>query len=73
VRGRHLDPLVGATVRNDFGKRGRITILADEGNGQVKIGATVVDDGPEVSSINGRAELPHEGFANVIGPADLDV
>jgi len=70
--------LTGATLRNDFGKRGEIVVEANGGAGQVEIGnATLIDDDKsasdnDVSEINGREETPHEGNNNTVGTPNLD-
>jgi hypothetical protein len=68
--------LAGATVRNDFGKIGEIVITAGDQQAIDIGGATIVDDErsttPDVAELNGRAQVPHEGFNNVIGTPDLD-
>lgn len=70
--------LTGATLRNDFGKKGEIVVEANGGAGQVEIGnATLVDDDRsasqnDVSEINGREETPHEGNNNTVGTPNLD-
>lgn len=65
--------LVGATVRNDSGKRGDIVVVADEGSQQIDIsGAVLVDDDGDVAELNGREQLPHEGNNNVVGQPDID-
>jgi len=70
--------LVGASVRNDFGKRGEIEITAAGGAGQVDItDATLIDDDRsanknDVSEINGREQLPHEGHNNTVGTPSTD-
>jgi hypothetical protein len=66
--------LTNAELRNDFGKCGEITVTA---GGQINIqGATLVDDDcrniPDVSTLNGREEVPHTGFADVVGFPALD-
>ncbi len=66
--------LTNAELRNDFGKCGEIVVTA---GGQVTIqGATLVDDDcknkPDVSSVNGREEVPHTGFNDVVGFPALD-
>lgn len=72
--GRNIN-LEDATVRNDFGKPGEIVITA---GGSVNItNATLVDDQkgsqpPDVSEINNREQLPHEGFNDIFGVPLLD-
>lgn len=67
--------LTGATLRNDFGKQGSIKITA---GGVVNIEAcTLIDDDPSPSKpdyaeINGRKEIPHTGFAGVVGNPTRD-
>jgi len=66
--------LTNAELRNDFGKCGEIVVTA---GGQVNIqGATLVDDDcrnqPDVSSVNGREEVPHTGFNDVVGTTAVD-
>ncbi len=66
--------LTNAELRNDFGKCGEIVVTA---GGQVTIqGATLVDDdcrnNPDVSTLNGREEVPHTGFNDVVGFPVLD-
>ena len=66
--------LTNATLRNDFGKCGEIEVTA---GGQVNIQqATLVDDNcrekPDVSELNGREELPHTGFNDVVGFPTVD-
>lgn len=64
---------MGASIRNDFGKRGDITIVADEGTKTINIcGTTLVDDGPDVATLNNRSTEPHTGFNNVVGTPDVD-
>lgn len=63
-----------AEIRNDFGKCGEIVMTAV---GQVNIqGATLVDDdcpkAADVSEINGREQLPHQGFNDIIGTPAVD-
>ncbi|HZP43183.1 MAG TPA: hypothetical protein VFD84_16970 [Candidatus Binatia bacterium] len=69
--------LRNATLNNDFGKQGQIVVTAANGSSQVNIaGATLIDDdfhGPDVSSLNGRETLPHEGFANTVGTPKVDM
>jgi hypothetical protein len=69
--------LAGATVRNDFGKTGDIVVTAAGGAQTIDIGgATLIDDDrtsmPDVAQLNGRSQLPHQGFNNVVGTPDLD-
>ncbi len=48
-------------------------LTADEGQQQIDItDATIIQEGPEVSVMNGRTELPHTGFDNVIGVPAVD-
>ncbi len=66
--------LTGTELRNDFGKCGEIVVTA---GGQVNIqDATLVDDdcrnNPDVSTINGREEVPHTGFNDVVGFPAVD-
>jgi hypothetical protein len=63
-----------ADLSNDFGKCGEIVLSAV---GQVNIeGAQLVDDDcknqADLSSINGRTQLPHTGNNNVIGVPAVD-
>jgi hypothetical protein len=68
----HID-LTGAVINNNFGKPGAITITADEGRAQVTIqDAIIIQEGPDVATINGRSTLPHQGFANIVGVPALD-
>lgn len=68
----HID-LTGATINNNFGKTGSITITADEGHGQVTIlDAIIIQEGPGVATINGRSTLPHQGFNNIVGVPQID-
>jgi hypothetical protein len=68
--------LLKATLDNDFGKRGEIVVTAANGNGTVNIqDATLIDDdtkGPDVSTINGREQLPHQGHNNTVGTPATD-
>lgn len=65
--------LNGAVLRNDFGKSGRRITVTAGGQKQISIcGTTLVNDGPQVATLNGRSILPHEGFANVFGTPDVD-
>jgi hypothetical protein len=65
--------LLGATLNNDFGKEGQIDVSAAGGSSQIDIdGATLIDDDfprhtSDVSRLNGRELLPHEGFNNTVG------
>ncbi len=66
--------LTNAVVDNTSGKCGEITI---DSVGTIDIqGATIVDDDcrgkPDVSEMNGREQVPHTGFANVIGTPLVD-
>jgi hypothetical protein len=66
--------LTNASLRNDFGKCGEIVVTA---GGQVNVQqATLVDDNcrekPDVSELNGREELPHTGFNDVVGFPTVD-
>ena len=69
--------LLNATLNNDFGKQGQIVVTAANGSSQVNIdGATLIDDdfhGVDVSTINGRQILPHQGFNNTIGTPKVDM
>jgi hypothetical protein len=70
--------LFQARLDNDFGKKGEITVSAAKGAGQVNIDqATLVDDDvrkpDDVSKINGRETLPHQGFVNIVGTPDVDM
>ena len=61
--------LTNATLDNTSGKCGEITI---DSGGQINIqGATIIDDDcphpGDVSEMNGREQVPHTGFANVVG------
>ena len=68
----HID-LTGATINNNFGKPGSITITADEGHGQVTIlDAIIIQEGPGVATINDRSTLPHQGFNNIVGVPQID-
>jgi hypothetical protein len=68
----HID-LTGAVINNNFGKDGAITITADEGRAQVTIqDATIIQEGPDVATINSRSTLPHQGFANIVGVPQID-
>ncbi len=63
-----------AELRNDFGKCGEIVLIAV---GQVNIeGATLVDDNcpkaADVSELNDREQLPHQGFNEIVGTPALD-
>lgn len=70
--------LRGATLRNDYGKRGDIEISAAEDTGTVDIdGATIVDDDRrvrvnDVAKINGRESTPRGQSGTVIGSPALD-
>lgn len=69
--------LVDATLDNDFGKLGEIAVTARGGQSQIDIsGATLVDDDVrkpgDVSKLNGREEIPHTGFNNVVGVPATD-
>jgi len=70
--------LRAATLRNNFGKDGHITVAAAQGSGQVDIeDATLIDDDKpttvnDVSTINGRELAPHQGFNNTVGVPGLD-
>src|SRR5262249_12952093 len=68
----HMD-LTGASSNNNFGKPGAITITADEGVATVTIqDATIIQEGPDVATINGRSTLPHQGFNHIVGTPALD-
>jgi hypothetical protein len=69
--------LVNAIVNNDFGKPGEIVITAAGGAGMIDIdGAQITDDDDkgqvDVSEMNGREQVPHTGFNNVVGTPLLD-
>jgi hypothetical protein len=70
--------LTSATLRNNFGKDGEITVTAAGGAGQIDIaGATLIDDDKpvtinDVSTLNGRQQTPHQGFNNTAGVPGLD-
>jgi hypothetical protein len=66
--------LTNTELRNDFGKCGEIVVTS---GGQINIqGAVLVDDDcrnkTDVSSLNGREELPHTGFNDVVGFPAID-
>ena len=66
--------LTDATIDNTTGKCGEIVITA---GGQINIqGATIIDDDcpnpGDVSEMNGREQVPHTGFANVVGTPLVD-
>lgn len=61
--------LTNTELRNDFGKCGEIVVTS---GGQINVqGAALVDDDcrgkPDISTLNGREELPHSGFNDVVG------
>jgi hypothetical protein len=70
--------LTKATLRNDFGKPGDIVVEAAGGAGPVDITDAILidDDKPvtvnDVSEINGREQVPHQGNNNTVGTPDLD-
>jgi hypothetical protein len=72
--------LAGSSIRNDFGKEGDIVILADEAQGTISIGGTVlVDDNrtggvEDVSTLNGCEVVPRTmaPCVNILGTPDLD-
>ncbi|HJQ83021.1 MAG TPA: hypothetical protein VKA21_03025 [Candidatus Binatia bacterium] len=70
--------LANSSLTNDFGKEGQIEVTAAGGAGQVDIGgASLVDDdyprrSTDVSELNGREEVPHQGFNNTVGTPDTD-
>jgi hypothetical protein len=65
--------LTGASIRNDFGKYGRIVIQADGGNGAITISdAVLIENDGDIAQLNGRATLPHTGFAHVVGVPETD-
>ncbi len=70
--------LTDASLRNDFGKPGEITVLADEGVATITIaGATLIDDQPngqpdDLSTLNGCSTTPRSGCPNVAGTAATD-
>lgn len=65
--------LTGTTLRNDFGKKGDITVATADGQEINICGAVIIDDDAnDVSELNGRELVPHDGFNNVVGPADID-
>ena len=67
----------GASIRNDFGKRGEIELCADEARTTIAVGgAVLIDDntGPveDVAELNGCETLPRSGCPNVSGVPDTD-
>ena len=87
--GRYIDVIAGlggtgsailasATLRNNFGKDGHITVDAAHGSGQIDIvNATLIDDDKpatvnDVSTLNSREQTPHQGFVNTVGVPALD-
>ncbi len=68
--------LRGATVSNQAGKPGEIVITANEGNSEVLIQDAILIDEEngilDVSEINFREQLPHEGFNNIVGTPAVD-
>jgi hypothetical protein len=68
----HID-LTGATINNNYGKMGAITITADEGLAQVTIlDAIIIQEGSGVATINDRSTLPHQPFNNIVGVPQID-
>ncbi len=69
--------LIQSTLSNDFGKKGDIKVLAAKGNDGIEIqDATLIDDdrrGVDVSTLNKREQVPHEGFNNVTGTPLVDM
>ncbi len=65
--------LTNATLDNTSGKCGEIIINGAQINIQ---GATIIDDDclspGDVSEMNGREQVPHTGFANVVGTPLVD-
>ncbi|MBI3767942.1 MAG: hypothetical protein HY271_05520 [Deltaproteobacteria bacterium] len=66
-----------ATLNNEAGKFGEIVVRAGAGRAQINIqGATLLDDDlrspGDVSELNGREQLPHQGFNNTVGTPDTD-
>jgi hypothetical protein len=69
--------LVDATLDNGFGKLGEIRVTARGGQSPITIdGATLVDDDVrkpgDVSTLNGREQVPHTGFNDVVGVPATD-